>query len=446
MFQETMAQQQHLDMALGNLCQAENQANSQADSFSLFAQSFSALLQSQYRSYHEILTNLLRESLHYAAKDINIEPTAEHSLDIFFRIGDVLHKIMRVSNDLADSLRAAVEEAVKNYRIGSYGVKEATFALLHHGNEIQFDIFIIPQPQSNNIIIRHRLQHFQKETTVQPTPQTTKGKKNIDKKIFIWQMGKVGSSTIFRSLIPYSKPSPWLVPSELNGPGWVGHNNIIQTHSTKLLYDFLHYSNEEFVIISLVRDLMARNISTIFQSMNYSEAWRNNYFIAPIDAFKRMTFEQQELAIISHLKRLNTSTVTTSWYDNLLKSHIYYPDIDTYFIDIYAKPFDHENGYQIYKSKTDRIQMIIIRLEDLADKTYELGSFLGVDDLNLLSANLADSKWYQPIYRKFKERYKPTDAEIEAIYNSKFMKYFYSAEQISLFKKKWTDCAKKRIP
>lgn len=404
-----------------------------AENFLLFSHSFSALLATPKTRCQEILTALLQESLVRDATDINIEPAWGDTSDIYFRIAGTMHQIMHISGSLTETLRYAIHDQVKDFHLGKYNVNEGSLALQQGGQKYLFNVFIIPQQsRANNIIIRPTITRV---LTGQPRPAPPK--KNIDKKIFIWQMGKVGSLTVFHSLAPYSKPSAWLVPSIKKDTRWPIYNNIVQTHSIQLLYDFLHYSDEEFVIISLVRDLMARNISTIFQSMNFEENWRNDYFIANTDDFQKMSYDQQEQAITDHLKRLNTSTVATSWYDNILKSHIYYPDIDKYFIDIYAKPFDQDNGYQIYESKNPRIQMIILRLEDLAAQKNTLGEFLGIENLHLVSKNVADKKWYQPIYKKFKERYKPTLDELEAVYNSRFMKYFYSPAQIEVMLGSW---------
>ena len=370
--------------------------------------------------------------------DINIEPAADDLCEIYFRIDGKLRKILGVSSAQAKLLREALHSAAQDLHPGSYGVIEGTLTTQHQGDAIAFYYCDIPQSPTNSILIRNVPATSISAINRNEAPLVTKPGRNIDKKIFIWQVGKVGSSTVYRSLLPYSKPSTWLVPSiQENSMCWPIHNNIIQTHSIKLLYDFLHYSEEEFVVISLVRDILARNISALFQSMNEEGTGRNDNFIASIEDFQVMPYEKQEQEITWRLRRLNTSTAVTAWYDKILKSHFYYPEIDRYFIDIYSKPFDQEKGFQLYESKSPRIKMIILRLEDLNEQKKALGDFLGIDNFNLISKNVASEKWYNPIYKRFKARYKPTEQEIEAIYRSHFMKYFYSPEQIRSFIEKW---------
>lgn len=410
--------------------------NRPATRFRAFSRSLSTLLKTTTTPPGEIVTSLLREGLRHEASDIHVEPADEGSLDIYFRIGGLLHKAAIVRGAEAPTLRAALQSQSHSPRLGQYGVRESTLTISDQEKQVTFSLCDIPQTAEHCLLIRPCIPGQVKTTgsavTIPPHPR-----RNIDKKIFIWQMGKVGSLSIYTSLLRYSQPTSWRVPSIQHDTDWPRHNNILQTHSVKLLYDFLHYSDEEFVIISLVRDLMARNISTIFQSMNFKEEWRNHFYIASKAEFKKMPYEQQEREITKRLHTLNTSSLATGWYDNLLRSHFYYPDIERYQIDIYAKPFDQEKGFQIYESKTPRVQVIILRLEDLNACSKELGIFLGIEGFQLAWGNAPDGKWYEPTYKRFKERYRPTAQEIEVIYNSRFMRYFYSPEQIGSLIQKW---------
>lgn len=410
-------------------------------SFQPFERSFIPLLSSPCHQQRKVVNALLRECLSQESSEINIEPGLDGECNIFFRVDGILHKALVVSGSQGASLREAVQNAAFDLQPGQFDVVEGTLTVSVDGKEKSFNFYNIPQTPFNSILIRVAANSIQCSTVKNEEQKEqvvlSNLGRNIDKKIFIWQMGKVGSSTIYRSLLPYSKPCVWDVPSIKNNSRWPIHNNVIQTHSINLLYDFLHYSEEEFVVVSLVRDLLSRNISAVFQSMNDEEERCNQQFVASIDDFQKMSFDQQEEKISQQLLRLNTGTTVTAWYDNLLKSHVYYPEIDKYFVDIYSKPFDQQKGYQTYESKTKRIKMIIIRLENLNDQVNTLGEFLGIDDLQIVSRNVATDKWYNSIYQRFKQRYKPTPEELESIYTSRFMMYFYSPIQIRLLIEGW---------
>lgn len=402
-----------------------------------FSRSLSSLLQAAAPP-QDVVSCLLAEALRQKASDINIEPTEEGGIDVYFRIDGILYKAASLSGDLAQKLRAATHSQAHSHHPGQYGVLEGTLSLNLQGKEFAFHIYDIPQSTENCILIRPTVGTSAADEANRPRRPAPHRPRNIDKKIFIWQMGKVGSLSVYSSLFRYSRPCDWHVPSIKYDTHWPKRNNIIQTHSIKLLYDFLHYSDEEFVIISLVRDLMARNISSIFQSMNFKEEWRNHFYIASVADLKKMPYEQQELEITKQLYKLNTSNLTTGWYDTLLSSHFYYPDIDKYLIDVYAKPFNQEQGFQTYESKTPRVQMIILRLEDLNARGKELGEFLGIEDFHPAWGNAPEGKWYEPIYKQFKSRYRPTEQELKTIYGSRFMRYFYSPEQINSMIAKWS--------
>ncbi len=287
-------------------------------------------------------------------------------------------------------------------------------------DQLQCKFYIIPFHTLESIIIR-----FCPQVLARPTWTNLPG---INKKIFIWQMGKVGSSTILASLKPYTKKYNWQYDIEISDEPYSQYNNIIHTHSAKPIYHLLHHSDEEFIIISLVRDILQRNVSAVFQSMT-DDTVDNPNFIASEQELRKWSYDKLYKAIKNKLLSLNLSDKLTSWYDSLFKSHFYYPNVDRYHIDVYSKPFDYQRGMQIYESKTPRIKLLIIRLEDLNCLTTEIGDFLGVKNFTLCQANIATNKWYKEIYQQFKNMYRPTDRELNNIYKSRFMNYFYGSER-----------------
>jgi len=68
---------------------------------------------------------------------------------------------------------------------------------------------------------------------------------------------------------------------------------------------------------------------------------------------------------------------------------------------------------------------LIARLENLNDIAGGIGNFLNIDGFNLHLSNIGESKWYKEIYKEFRRIYKPSQEELDHIYNSRFMNYFY---------------------
>ena len=109
-------------------------------------------------------------------------------------------------------------------------------------------------------------------------------------------------------------------------------------------------------------------------------------------------------------------------------------------IDVYASEFPKSKGYKIYKEK--RSDVLVIRLENLhecAEKAFI--EFLNVDRFKMINENVGSEKNYGHIYGMFKDSVVLPDSYIEKMYSSKYMKHFYSEEEIKKFRKKYTKMA-----
>lgn len=365
---------------------------------------------------------LLTQSVLQNATSIHME-FHNNSFQIYFRISGKLestHKFSQIDGkNLIELIRGS---SLITPTISQESIEEGHLSAIIDNITHIFVFYIIPHQPLSRIVIR---------------PINSAKQPEIQKKIFIWQMGKVGSASIFDSLKPYTKTMEWDVSSFITHDHWVKHNNILHIHSHEILYNFLHNNEEKFNIISLIRDPIARNISSVFQSMTTNEPW-NKLFIANTEEFQSYSYLKQKSLIETQLSRLNAEESIVTWYDNLFKTHFYYPQVDKYLIDIYAKPFNQEKGYQTYESKTPRVKMIILRLEDLATLSEELGKFLGINNFEIMQTNVAKDKWYKEIYAQFLRGYNPSKTELDKIYQSKFMTYFYSPAQINSFCEKWS--------
>jgi len=361
---------------------------------------------------------LVEQAIKYKASDLHIDwvnGCYTCSLRIAGQLQYVTNLSLKEGYELLHTIKKELHLDAKSLRTPWSGRLTG-----NQDNHAQYhQIHIIPFHPLESVIIRLQPQ--------KPAKPTWTSSPAITKKIFIWQMGKVGSSTILASLKPYTKRYNWQFHARISNEPFWQYNNIIHSHSAKPIYHTLHHSDEDFIVISLVRDLLQRNISAVFQSM-CDESPGNHYFIAPERKLKTWSYEQIQEEIIRKLLHLNLSNQLTDWYDVLFKSHFYYPDVDRYHIDIYSTPFDRKKGMQVYESKTPRIKMLIIRLENLNKLEKEIGRFLGIQNFELCNNNIAAHKWYKKLYQKFKKTYEPTQQELDHIYNSKFMNYFYGSD------------------
>jgi hypothetical protein len=256
--------------------------------------------------------------------------------------------------------------------------------------------------------------------------------------VIIYQMGKVGSSTVLESL-KNSGLDKYLFHVHVLTPKWikrveatyknvsrVNRKAIIDGHLIASLYlrrRLDRNSGEKWKVISLVRDPVARNISSFFEAFD-------RYF-PELDQELKKSGEPLE----NHIDRLvdtflggfNHQTPLI-WFDEHFR-----PVFD---IDVYASDFPKSRGYEIYRG--GKADLLLLRVENLNTCHKEaFREFLGIRDFELVFANVSQNKRYFSAYKKFMRQIKLPDEYLDRMYNSQFARYFYSSEEIAAFRGRW---------
>jgi hypothetical protein len=106
-------------------------------------------------------------------------------------------------------------------------------------------------------------------------------------------------------------------------------------------------------------------------------------------------------------------------------------------IDVFARPFPVERGWDTYENDTARV--LVIRQENLDCFPQALCALRGVDyeDVIMEDRNKAESKDYASTYAKVKKTFCLDEQEIEAIYSHPQVQHFYSKDEIATFRKRW---------
>ncbi len=260
--------------------------------------------------------------------------------------------------------------------------------------------------------------------------------------VFIHQMGKVGSTAISASLkaIGYEDShkvyqTHFLTPEgiefveRLETGGQGGWDNLPAKSKNFLTMSRVlgqelkdgFFAQDEVKVISLVRDPVATNLSGFFHNYRWwpQELQRvcrsrtGNYLTA---------LKQRFLTTYPH-------QVPLTWFDMEMKP--------LFGIDIYSEPFDRQQGYHIYNG--DNRRLLLVKLESLRDCAEEaFNTFLELDNFELVRANEADDKWYAQLYKEFKAEVALPESYLDQLYDTTWMTRFYSAEEISAFRDKWT--------
>ena len=249
--------------------------------------------------------------------------------------------------------------------------------------------------------------------------------------ILVYQMGKVGSSAIYHTLLRNLRSYPVYHLHFLsdNGISWLE----TRFRNNKSILPGLHYYNAKYVrkhlarwkeegrvfVVTMVREPIIRNVSAFFQSINayipdfaVPNEISNDYIKHLIDIF---------LDKFDHNFPLD-------WFDQ---------EINTVFeIDVYSNPFPFSKGYEIIER--GNVTLLIIRCEGISKfSNHAFRDFLGIDNFHVITKNRSEDKKYSDLYKTFRQFIALPDSYINRMYDSKYSKHFYSADELADFGKHW---------
>jgi len=198
--------------------------------------------------------------------------------------------------------------------------------------------------------------------------------------IYIYQMGKVGSSSIRHSL-----------KGALEIP-------VYQVHYFKKnqVYD------KNCKIISLVREPIERNFSGFFQ----------NFERVVGIPFAQSNYSVQELLDVYLEKYIHDVPLT--WYDTEFNK--------VTGIDVYSKEF---NKYSII----DNVLFMQCELPD-SKKEELISNFLGINDFTITRTGMSSLATYGKMHRKFVDTVKFPKSYLDTFLGTKFVNHFYSDDYL----------------
>lgn len=254
--------------------------------------------------------------------------------------------------------------------------------------------------------------------------------------VLVYQGRKVGSSTIMKSLEAVGCGSihihyfhPWM-------------NGIPPEESLEYLQKIQRIisSKEKIRIITLVRDPLARDISSIFQSItDLTRDWYQHLSYQLTSGIIETLYNGCDGLTDADLKPVAALLKNSnfdrnrpwlfSWFDFELK--------EIFNIDVYVHPFDKEKGYSIIRQ--NNVECMVIKLEKLNECTEYIADFLGVKEFSLHNSNIGNDKPYSYLYKKCKQALEIPEDLIDYYYAGDSIRHFYTEEELSGFKKKWKE-------
>jgi hypothetical protein len=264
--------------------------------------------------------------------------------------------------------------------------------------------------------------------------------------LLIFQMGKVGSKTIRSSLQPLGLDRTiyhvhYLTLDRINELE-KDRKHYLGTNKEHLLkhvwqYQYLHqqiasgFDGKRWKVVTLTREPVGRNVATFFENLEVTPLEPERRYSIKSDYYGfEIVLDVENMDGLAELffERLNHDTPLT-FFDHEIKS--------VFGIDVFASEFLTSKGYQIYRN--ERTDVLLIRLENLNERAREaFREFLGIADFALINTNVGSDKEYASLYNRFKDSIVLPQSYVDRMYMSKYVRHFYSAEEIAKFRAKWS--------
>ena len=216
----------------------------------------------------------------------------------------------------------------------------------------------------------------------------------------VYQMGKVGSSTIQRSL------------KETYGSKWVLH-----THDHETAKEYIEKWGtrcDALIVITGFREPLARCISAYFQNLTNPQ---NHWYVGKKKQVKDKSVEwlinDFNAKAVPHIQ--NRIGPWLQDYERTIQQEM--------------KDFPKEQGYQ--KASSDNVHFYVYKLESMT-KFYEaMSDDPHLSKLKLVNSNKSEEKWYVDLYREFKKEFLISKSDYDAIYgNIGFVRRFYDEDEL----------------
>lgn len=253
----------------------------------------------------------------------------------------------------------------------------------------------------------------------------------------VYQMGKVGSSTVYASLRRADLPGPLYKVHYLSDAGLArGRARYAQLpvqvpvpyeetteHVRRLLAERPELA---WKVVSLVREPIARDVSAYVQMV---DVLHPALVAGPVPAVRRIA----RAAGVQFIGFDERRSYLCEWFDEELRA--------VFGVDVFAQPFDHDAG--CLRVRRGRLDLLVLRAEDLNRVGARvLSEFAGVPvPLTPASSRSPDklqAAYVEPVYREILRQVRVPEPVCRRVYRSRYARHFYTAAEIDTFTARWS--------
>lgn len=252
--------------------------------------------------------------------------------------------------------------------------------------------------------------------------------------VLVYQMAKVGSQTVVRSIRAARPGLPAFHVHTLTDDGiaamqafyrssgwasllWAGHLLVSRCLQQQLRQGVMP---GRWKVVTLVRDPVARNISLLFQL--------GRRLLPDFDE-RCDAGRLDPVAILEQFAAdFPRQVACMRWFRDELHP--------VFGVDPFATPFDREAGYHRYRGSF--ADVLLLRTEDL-DRTgaAALRSFLGLQQLRWKRANVGTEKANGLRYARLLDRLQLPQAFVDRYYDTPEVRHFYSLDELDRLRSRW---------
>jgi len=266
------------------------------------------------------------------------------------------------------------------------------------------------------------------------------GQRSNDK-IVIYQMGKVGSTTVWKSLQALRLSAPIYHIHTLDRDKIRQYIARDKAQFPKLRFMYAETVQSEYLrrqldvgtpspwkVITLVRDPIAKTLSVFFQRL------QDELFLG-FDYRKRVKTEGEATVLKEIINRFYQEYIDNPkamhpflWFNHEMHQNLNF--------DVFSSAPFAEKDYCIYEAATAKI--LLLKLERL-NASYQTAfqDFLDIRDLTLVRSNVGEEKRYKKLYKRFLQEVSLPERYLDAIYQTDWVRHFYTDHEIQQFYQHW---------
>lgn len=223
--------------------------------------------------------------------------------------------------------------------------------------------------------------------------------------VYVFQMGKVGSSSLKETL-----------SNSYDGIVIHAHNYQMMGENQKKILRWRKRLRLPIYVICPIREPLSRNISAFFQNFKRDTGHEFTDRHWTVDELVEMFMEHYP------------HNVCLEWFDKNLRT--------TFGVDVFSEPFPTDQKSKRYIHKAVRIPIYRSDL-DRSKQLEAISGFLGHRIPQWTYQNVSQDKAYGAMYRKFLDLAKLPEIYVSIMCDSRFCRQFWTEAEIDAIRLRW---------